>query len=83
MALFHGFQSCAARQMYFVAQGHAVFAGDLRQFAHSEKKPQVFRKNRGSPARPKKLDGQAIFSQLLTLTLTERFLHSVCRKLRA
>jgi len=39
------------QQMYFVARA-TRFCGDLRQFADSEKKPQVFRKYRGSPALP-------------------------------
>jgi hypothetical protein len=33
----------------FCSAGPLGFCGDLRQFAHSEKKPQVFRKNGGSP----------------------------------
>jgi hypothetical protein len=48
--IFKAFKSCASHQNVFCSAVPRGLCGDLRLFADSEKKPQVFRKQRGSPA---------------------------------
>ena len=68
-ALFHGFQSCAARQIYFVAQGHVVFAGTCGSLRTRRKSRRSSAKTAAALRYQTKPDGQAIFSRLRTVAL--------------